>query len=276
MSRDLARSGSRVRQLGVSARPHPPGLLPVPGRSSECGPEQARSYAMRAEAGERHVSRLLIPAADRRSVACPAICCAAAVTPDASVRQKDRVCRVYCRCPADRGTRWDATPDAPTPSAEAGERRVSRLLILAIGRRSVACPAIWREAAVESGNSVGQRDRISRVCCRCPADRPSAAQSKRAPTPSAEAGEQNVSRLLILAIGRRSVACPAIWREAAVKSGNSVCQRDRIRRVCCRCPADRGTRWDATPDAPTPSAEAGERRVSRLLILPAGRRSDRR
>ena len=43
-----------------------------------------------------------------------------------------------------------------------------------------------------------------------------------------------------------------IWREAAVTSGNSVCQLDRISRVCCRFPADRGASHAPTPSEQTP------------------------
>jgi hypothetical protein len=35
LARDLPRSGSKVRQLGVPEKPHQPGLLPVPGRSRD-------------------------------------------------------------------------------------------------------------------------------------------------------------------------------------------------------------------------------------------------
>ncbi len=73
--------------------------------------------------------------------------------------------------------------------------------MLPSGRRSVACPAIWREAAVTSGNSVGQLDRISRVCCRFPADR----GASHAPTPSGQTPFCG-HMLLILAVGR-SPAC---------------------------------------------------------------------
>ena len=206
---------------------------------------------------------LLTSAAGCRSVACPAIWREAAAKSGNSVCQRDRIRRVYCRSPADRG---QARSYAFGRSRQATR---SRLLILAVGRRSVACPAIWREAAVKSGNSVCQRDRIRRVCCRSPADR----GTSHAPTPSAEADQRHVSTPLILAAGRTThlnafdfcLKCRSalglgrirtIWREAAVKSGNLVCQQDRIRRVCCRCPADRGT-----SHAPTPSAEAGKRHV---------------
>ncbi len=49
----------------------------------------------------------------------------------------------------------------------------------------------------------------------------------------------------------RSVACPAIWRAAAANEATRLYQTLRMRRFCCRSPADRGT-----SRAPTPSAES--------------------
>ena len=105
LSRDLLRSGSKIGQCAVSGMRRSQVLLPVPGSSrgkpapAGLGPESKASGQPKNNryAGWLLSSHSLLPEG-RGSVACPAICCEAAVKSANALCQACAVLRFYCRC----------------------------------------------------------------------------------------------------------------------------------------------------------------------------------